>query len=109
MQTDWISPDDKKPPQGKKLICFSNGDVTIRQRFNNYWFPIPYLDSKFTDIDEPTLWKDIGMPEDYTGRMYVEVKNVRYSIDELEITHPEVFFDLLKNLLNSYLAGKDYD
>jgi hypothetical protein len=88
---DWIEPMLELPPQGKKILYFRKGDCSVRQRFDNYWVPIPYVDSQYCDFDPPQLWKDIELPGTFTGLMHVEVDGTRYTIDELEKAYPEAY------------------
>lgn len=92
----WISPKDRLPPQGKKVLLFYNGDCWVGQRFQNYWVPLPFTDSKFSRIDAPDLWKDIEMPEGYSGKIRAEINGVKMDIDTLEASHPDAMEHLVK-------------
>ena len=98
---NWIDPkielpDGKHlPPQGKKILYFKQGDIYVVQRFGKYWLPIPFHDSSFTFHDEPDFWADIISPTGYTGFLRLVVDGVLYTIDDLEIHHPEVYASLI--------------
>lgn len=102
---DWISPKDRLPPQGKKILYFDNGDVYVVQRFGEFWLPIPFTDSKYAILCEPQLWSDIHLPEPFTGRVYVSVKNSSpLDIDSLEREHPRIYHEfkgkIIENIVN---------
>ncbi len=98
----WIKSSLRKPEQGKKVLCCNNGDLDVRQRFKDYWFPIPYVDSKLATIEVPELWQEISFPEPYTGYMRVLVDDILYMIDDLETHHPEVFKQIFEFLMTHY-------
>ena len=66
---NWFRPEDKLPPQGKKILYFDHGDICVVQRFGKYWLPIPFADSKYKFTVAPKLWADIEVPIGFTGRM----------------------------------------
>ena len=59
---NWIESNMRKPPQGKKVLCFNKGDLSVRQRLKDYWFPVPFVDSIFAEIGEPEKWQEIDFP-----------------------------------------------
>lgn len=99
----WIKTSLRKPPQGKKVLCFDNGDVSVRQRFKDYWFPIPYIDSSLADIDEPELWQDIDFPQDFKGYMMILQDEKLYKIDEWEKMNPEDFNEFVEGMLKHFI------
>lgn len=99
---DWQSPIVERPPQGMKVLCFEKGDVYVAQRFKDYWFPIPFLDSKFALKNPPQLWKYIDLPHPYTGKMLVVVDEVTLDIDELEAQEPDLFNNMLFYMLETF-------
>lgn len=102
MNNNWIKPNLRKPPQGKKVLCCSKGDISIRQRFADYWFPIPYVDSKFADIKEPELWQEIDFPGDLTGYLRVFWEGILYNMDEFEKVNPSGYNEMINGMLANY-------
>jgi hypothetical protein len=102
---DWIKPSDKLPPQGKKILYFSDGYICVVHRFGKYWLPIPFLDSKWVHYDEPELWADIYPPGNLTGKLHALIDNEMHDIDSLEKHHPDQYKELMDNLLK-YIKDK---
>lgn len=100
----WKKPLEHKAPQGKKILHLKNGDVSVRQRFGKYWLPIPYIDSKFSDIEEPELWADIDLPGDLTGTLMLMIDSQLYNLDDFEIKYPEIYKCVVKTMLAAYEA-----
>lgn len=94
------------PPQGTKVLCFTKGDVYVAQRFAKYWYPIPFTDSLFVDIQAPEMWKHISMPEGYTGKTTVRVDEMIVDIDTLQKLYPEEYYDLVKSFHDSYVSSR---
>lgn len=99
----WYSPSVYLPDQGKKVLCFTNGDVDVRQRFKDYWIPIPYTDSSVADMKAPELWQEIDFPEPYTGYIKAMKKNKIMTIDEFEKNYPKDYEIFVENLINGAL------
>lgn len=100
---NWISPKEKLPPQGKKVLWFGNGEAFVVQRFGDYWIPIPFFDSKYAFNNEPELWCDIEMPNELTGKIFVSVENEKLvDIDTLEEIHKDVYERMIKTMLNMW-------
>lgn len=99
---EWIKTSLREPPQGKKVLCFHKGDVSVRQRFAKYWFPIPYIDSRLADIDPPQLWQEIDFPEGYEGYIKIFHDKEFYTIDEWEKIDAEVYKGFVKAMLKTF-------
>jgi hypothetical protein len=99
---NWNKPSDKKPDQGKKILCMLKVDFYVAQRFGPYWFPIPFYDSLFSRHSEPELWQDIYFPAVYSGKMRVQVNGRMYDIDELEEHHPDIHKTLVDGQLKLF-------
>lgn len=85
---EWIKPKDRLPPQGKKVLTMGgNGDYGVRQRFGKYWFPIPYLDSRFADYLVPLYWQEIDFLGENTGYVKVMSGTELLTVDEVEATN----------------------
>lgn len=107
MNKNWIKSSIRKPPQGKKVLCFTKGDLDVRQRFKNYWIPIPYVDSKCADIDEPELWQEIEFPSPYTGYMQVLVEGKELmNMDQFEKHCPEEFNEMVESMVKMFKEKK---
>lgn len=102
MSKIWIKSALRKPPQGKKVLCFHNGDLSVRQRFKEYWFPIPFVDAKLSDIDEPEFWQDIDFPAGFYGYTKVLHEGMTYKMDEWEKVSPKDFNEFVDILLNDF-------
>lgn len=98
----WIKTKNRLPPQGKKVLCFTDGDCHVAQRFGKYWFPIPFTDSKFARIDPPQFWCDIVMPEPYEGRMRILIDKGLYDIDTLQKKHKAAYRQFVNLLLSQF-------
>lgn len=92
----WKKPQDEKPAQGLKILCFNKGDIYIAQRFKNYWFSIPFHDSKYRFYKEPELWQEIDFPNGLKGKIHMRVDNVFYNMDQLEVEYPELFDEFVE-------------
>jgi hypothetical protein len=103
----WIKSNLRKPPQGKKILCFDNGDISVRQRIKDHWFPIPYTDSAYADIDPPEFWQEIDFPEGFYGYMMVYYQGKYYRMDEWEITQPKKFEELHQTLLEDFEKSRN--
>jgi len=104
---EWFKPKEKKPEQGKKILCMHQGDLYVAQRFGDYWFSVPFYDSQFSRYFEPDLWQDIDFPEGLKGKMKVCVNGGFYDIDSLEKFHPDVY-DQLKEGQKNLFDRKDH-
>ncbi len=113
---EWHKPKDKIPPQGKKILCMHKGDLYVAQRFSNYWFSIPFCDSKYAFYEEPELWQEIDFPNGLTGEMAVYAsrddpsnnnhsfleKSKAINMDEFEKQDPVAFQMLIVDLLKLF-------
>jgi len=103
----WIKSSLRKPPQGKKVLCFDNGDIYVRHRFKDYWFPIHYIDSESDNADEPEFWQEIDFPPGFYGYMQVFHAGEFYKIDEWEKLNPDDFNELVENMAKVFTKFKD--
>lgn len=103
----WLSPDYQLPPQGTKVLCFTDGDVWVAQRFREYWFPIPYCDSKIATSDAPELWRPIDFPPGYKGKMIFTIDGESYDADGVDIHHPEGYTGFIQVMLSSLPKKSD--
>lgn len=107
---EWIKPSDKLPPQGKKILTmWDNGDYGVRQRFGKYWFPIPYLDSRFADYEEPMYWQDIDFLGENTGYVKIMLGDQLLNIDELESSNKGWYDDFVEMQLNFFKDTRPKD
>lgn len=95
----WISPEDKFPPQGRKVLWFKNGDISVVQRFGNNWLPILFIDSKYATNEEPDYWKFIEMPNGYRGEMKVSINDEMINMDQFEEKYPEKFAEFMEDIV----------
>jgi hypothetical protein len=98
----WYYPIENLPEQGKKVLCFSNGDLVVKQRFGIYWFPIPFVDSAFANIDIPEKWQEIDFPDGYTGKIYIMLNGEKLDMDTLEKKNPDIFRVIMNASLELY-------
>lgn len=101
----WNKPENK-PEQGKKILCMNKGDFYVAQRWGDYWFSIPFNDSQYSYCFAPELWQDINFPIGLTGKMLVSVEGKFMDIDSLQLNHPEVYGEMLLNLITSFMEGQ---
>lgn len=100
----WISPKNKLPPQGTKILCWNHGDCWIAQRFKQYWFPIPFCDSMLASYDAPELWRHIEFPDGFTGKMLVGYQDKLLTVDEifeLDHTHLNELIESMRNEIDN--------
>lgn len=107
--TIWIDPNKELPPQGKNILWFDRGDMQLVQRLGKYWFPIPFTQHEFAQINEPELWANIDAPEGFTGKLHVYVKeeNRPIDIDELEMMHPDIYNDFINAYFDIWKEFQD--
>ena len=104
----WHNPCEKKPVQGKKVLCMHKGDIYVAERYNNYWFPTIFLDSMHSRYFEPELWQEINFPEGLTGFKRFKVEDGELiTADELEVQHHDVFHDLVQAMKKTVDQYKD--
>jgi hypothetical protein len=92
----WIKYKNRKPPVGKKVNCFADGDVWVGMYFGGQMVT-PCSPMK-TGID-PDLWQDIDMPDGFTGRMRIlnpKTKNIEF-MDEFVLNNKECYKELCGN------------
>lgn len=106
MLMNWICPKEKLPPQGKKILAFYEGDCVVAQRIGEYWFSIPFIESKYARIDEPTFWADIEMPIGYSGKILMEIDGKMMDLDEASKIHNNVFKEIQAAMLKSFTASR---
>lgn len=99
----WILPKDELPPMGYKVLCYDEGDYFVAQRFREYWFAIPFTDSKFADHKEPQKWSHIEFTEGNKGYMYILYKGELRTLNEIDKIAP----DILDELINKILQEKE--
>jgi hypothetical protein len=98
----WHKPSQKKPKQGKKVLCMHKGDFYVAQRFKDCWFSIPFYDSKYSRYFEPELWMEIDFPKPFSGFMWANVNGKMYDMDSLEEEHPDVFKTIMEAIKLSF-------
>ncbi len=104
----WIDPKEELPPQGKQILYFKSGDIYVVQRFGDYWFPIPFYDSKFAFHDAPDLWADIIPPHGFSGKIRIVVPDQpteMHEIDYLEIYHPNTYREFVQMQKNRWVKN----
>lgn len=95
----WIKPSKALPKQGVKVLCLTNGDVCVAQRFGRLWFPIPFCDSIYATCGEPDFWKAIELPLGLKGAMKVSVNDGKIiDMDQFEKDYPEDFNEFVETL-----------
>jgi hypothetical protein len=105
----WYLPEKKLPPQGLKILCMHKGDFYVAQRFRDYWFQIPFIDSKYSSHQVPQKWCHIDFPDHYQGYihfMYRE-ENRSMTADELDAEHPDLLTDIINAILEGSSKGKN--
>jgi hypothetical protein len=98
----WKDPKIEKPEQGKKVLCEHEGDLYVAQRFGDYWFPIPFIDSKYSRYFPPNLWQEINFPNSLSGKLLVKINLKLHDIDELEKKYPDVYVEIVNALLETF-------
>lgn len=101
MNDKWIKTNSRLPPQGLKVLCFTKGDMFVSQRFGEYWFPFPFLDSQYATNEPPEMWKNIDFPDGFKGKMHVMVGKEKLDMDEFSRREPEDFKILINHLIKS--------
>lgn len=86
----WKTPDQEKPPQGKKILCLHRGDVYVAQRMGDYYFSVPFYDSTFSRYFVPEKWADINLPDGLTGMNFIKLDDKLLNFDELEKVNPDI-------------------
>lgn len=104
---DWIKPETQLPPQGKKILYFSKGDIYVVQRYGKYWVPIPFSDSKYRFTEAPELWADIEPPSGYFGKLFVYIDGQKMDVDDFETYHPSKHQELVRDIFKSFINEKD--
>lgn len=106
--SEWINPKDRLPEQGKKVLFWRKGDCWIAQRFGEYWFPIPFTDSKFAESTPPEKWSEIDFPDGFTGKLRIMPEDVErlMDMDEFE-EHDKEQFDKFVNAIAQSMVKKD--
>ncbi len=99
---EWHKPQDKKPEQGKKVLCVYRGDIYVAQRFGKYWFSIPFHDSKYSLYKEPDLWQEIDFPEDMNGKILFLGDDELMDADSFEKKYPREFKKIVKFIKESF-------
>ncbi len=98
----WIDPKLRLPPQGKKILYFSKGDIYVVQRFSHMWLPIPFLDSEYVFSEPPELWAEFNIPNNMTGKMHIipEGHSDMIDIDTFEKRFPNEYSEFLNAWIN---------
>lgn len=105
-QKIWHKPSDKLPEQGKKVLCEDDGDFYILHRFKNYWFSIPFNDSKWSRHHPPKLWQEIDFPNGLTGKVRMMIDGSLYDMDELEKKYPKIFEEFVDDMVEYFKNNK---
>jgi len=94
----WNKTCEKLPEQGKKILCFDNGDVWIAQRFDKYWLEIPFTDSKYAKQKIPDMWSEINFPDPYKGYLLFKNKECGelLNVDEFKKKHPYQYKEFIE-------------
>ncbi len=87
----WFKPSEKKPVQGKKVLCMHHGDLYVAQRYKDYWLSIPFCDSQFAFRNPPDLWREIDFPNDLTGMNRVLIDGMILDMDTYQEKYPKEF------------------
>lgn len=95
-EKSWYKPSEKKPVQGKKVLCMHKGDLYVAQRLKDYWFSIPFHDSEYSRYFEPELWQEIDFPEGLTGIFNVIIDNQILTMDEVDKKYPMIFEEIVE-------------
>lgn len=95
----------KDPPElGKKVLCGRQGDFFVAQRFEEYYFPIPFLDSKYArDLSTPEIWAEIDFPPPFTGyiRVFCVESDELVTMDQYKKSDPDSYYDLVQKIVES--------
>ncbi len=81
---EWISPKDKLPEQGKKVLCCDKHDYYVAQRFGKYWLQIPFTDSYFATTEMPEYWQEINFHGEDRGYLNILYDDEFITCDEYE-------------------------
>lgn len=103
--TEWMKPKEDKPPQGLKVLCMHKGDFYVAQRMGEYWFSIPFADSKFSRYFEPELWQYINFPDPYHGKLLIMVSGNVITMDMLEKEQPKIYKEMVEGMLITFKNG----
>ena len=102
MKNKWYTPEEKLPEQGKKVLSMDQGDFFILQRFKDFWFSMPFNDSKYSRFHAPEMWQEIDFPNGFTGKIFVRVKDEFIDIDELEKKYPKEFDNFINDMMKHF-------
>lgn len=99
-----------EPPQGLKVLCFSDGVAYVAVRFvyrcKSYWLPIPFTDSRFANHNPPEYWCYITFPVGYTGTWLFGVEGSEpVTLDELEQKDPEAYKELTERFISKMILS----
>ncbi len=98
----WNKCSEKKPAQGKKVLCMHKGDFYVAQRFKDVYVPIPLSTSILArDLIHPEFWMDILFMEPFKGFMYVMKGGECRTIDEMEKYFPEDYEELCAAIIGT--------
>lgn len=91
---EWHKPKDRMPEQGKKILCFLEGDVYVGIRFGKIWSSYPDIDSMCAIFVVPDLWSEIDLPGRFRGYVLFQPnhKGPHLTLDQLEL-HDEAAYD----------------
>jgi hypothetical protein len=100
--TIWRCCKKDPPPMAWKVLCMNRGDFFVAQRFEDFYFPIPFIDSKYAKNNLfPELWCEIDFMEPYTEYMKFIIDGKKMLADEFKIKDPDEYKDLLDSLIKS--------
>ncbi len=105
----WHKPKENKPPQGLKVLCMHKGDLYVAQRLGEYYFSIPFADSKFSRYFAPDLWQEIDFPGNLKGKLLIVVEDELMDMDTLEKKHNRIFTEMINGLLEAFKKGMKDD
>ena len=94
----WFDSKNNPPPQGTKVLCFDEGDLWVAQRFREYWFPIPFCDSRLAQYKAPELWQSVNFPDGYKGKIMfqLEGEDDLMDVEAIEKENPEFLTRLIE-------------
>ena len=92
---DWQSPKVTLPPQGVKILWFTNGDVFVAQRFGTKYLCLQPGEAKV--LEAPMLWMKCPVPDPYEGIIHITVEgnDKLMTVDEMEKEFPKEYKELL--------------
>jgi hypothetical protein len=98
------------PPQGLKVLCFTDGVAYVAIRFvwrkTSYWLPIPFTDSRFAHYNPPEYWCYIDFPPGFTGYWKFGVDDCEpLTLEELYEKDPESYNDICERFISKMIEA----